>query len=124
MPVQMTKKQEKEYLKKLRKKIYDAEFAKQKTKEMKKLRVAKIQKIQDEAKRDAKIAAQSGSDKLKHYGRRTVRGMQRVHRGAVKIQKKREELGKKVSPYLDNLNKQFDLSEMMGQKKRRKPPYF
>ena len=113
---EMTRKQQRNYFKNLRKNIYKEEYDKARVQMMKAKRKTRIDEIRGKAQRDAKKDSMGTIERMKHGAARTQRGLQ-------KIQQKRVELGGKVQPYLTNLNNQFDLSNMGSQKQKKKPPY-
>jgi len=97
MPVQMSKKKQKAYFKRLRKNIYEKEFNRVKTEQARVRRKNRVEEIKQKARDDAKFANMSRAAKLQVKLR--------------SLQEKRDRLSKKVSPFVDNLNKQFDLSK-------------
>jgi len=112
MHVSMSKSKQKKYLKELSRKIYAEEYGKERAKVLKKQRASKIEEIKKRAKEDAQIGGMGTTGRIGS-------GIRRMQRGAERIQQKRVELSKMVSPYVKNLEDTFDMSKI-----KKKPPLY
>lgn len=96
----MSKKETKEYYKRLRKKIYQDAYSKEMAKVKKAERTERIAQIKNKAVQDARRAKMTGTQRIRA-------GYLKAQRTAAKIQEKREKIGKKIAPYLKNLEDQY-----------------